>query len=260
MTGGREGNDDTAVEGVAAAAEGRRPVQLETRFERFPAAIRGAFVLRGGDGNPHSLRFASATVDRVPAGPRKPFPTENRWFDVAPTRDLFVPFEFGVTDFDPGWYRIRCAIEVDGSRRWEYEGRAFVMAWPRMDVRRGSVRLGITTAVGGHQVLVERVEMGPDSSFVFWRAAGGRAEGHGLARTDPAEAPDPLGRASGVIVADGVALEVLPDDAAPRRPGLALPGERWTMFYPVPSRTVSAAVAVRLDSGEQSEPISVSLP
>jgi hypothetical protein len=257
MSGRHERDGEEGVEGPAVVAEGRRPVELGIRFERFPAAIRGAFVMRGGDGNPHSLRFASAGVERVPSGPKKPFPTEQRWFDVAPTRDLFVPFEFGVTDFDPGWYRIRCAIEVDGSRRWEYEGRAFVVAWPRTEVRRGSARVGIATVVGDIPVVVERVEMGPDSSFVFWREAAGPAAHGGSASVG---APGPLGRATAVIVADGVDLETLPDDAAPRRPGLALPGERWTMSYPVPHRTASAAVEVRLDSGEQSEPVSVSLP
>src|SRR5206468_7130740 len=94
----------TAPGARGSEAPVRVPVQVVTRFERFPASIKGAFVLRGGDGNPHSVRFQWAAVARVPKGPTRSIPLEDRLIDVAPGRDLFVPFEAPATDLDPGWY------------------------------------------------------------------------------------------------------------------------------------------------------------
>src|SRR6266508_2322300 len=50
------------------------PVDLRTRFDQFPATIKGAFVLRGADGNPHAVDLIASTVDRIPSGPTRPVP------------------------------------------------------------------------------------------------------------------------------------------------------------------------------------------
>ena len=47
------------------------PIALRTRFERFPASIKGAFVLQGADGNPHTVRLESARIARIPGGTSK---------------------------------------------------------------------------------------------------------------------------------------------------------------------------------------------
>src|SRR5438034_10410724 len=91
---------------IRSASSSVEPIRVQTRFERFPASIKGAFVMAGADGNPHAVKIERAEVVRVPDGPSKPVPVEERAMDVAPARDLFVPFEVGVTDLEPGWHRV----------------------------------------------------------------------------------------------------------------------------------------------------------
>src|SRR5207247_10733978 len=88
---------------IRSASSSVEPIRVQTRFERFPASIKGAFVMAGADGNPHAVKIERAEVVRVPDGPSKPVPVEERARDVAPARGLFVRFQGGVPGFEPAW-------------------------------------------------------------------------------------------------------------------------------------------------------------
>src|SRR6266545_2771892 len=54
----------TPMRGASSSAE---PIRVQTRFERYPASIKGAFVMAGADGNPHGVKIERAEVVRVDA-------------------------------------------------------------------------------------------------------------------------------------------------------------------------------------------------
>jgi len=218
-------------------------LDLTVRFERFPATIKGAFVVQGADGNPHSVEFSGAGLARIPTGPVRLVPLEVDMVHAAPTRNLFVPFEVPVSDLLPGWYTIVVRVRIDSGRPVEYRSRLFSMAWPRSDVRRGTVGLAREVIVGGRTFRVERVEMASDHAVVAWRVAGSE---------EGSERPAVLLRA------DGETVEPLPSDAVTiRERGESREGRALT--YPVPRQTGSLSVALRLASGEESEPVPVPL-
>lgn len=221
------------------------PIDVRTRFERFPVSIKGAFVLRGADGNPHGVRVVSARVSRLPAGPEKPIEVEDWLVDVAPARDLFLPFEVSVGDLEPAWYGIRSSIEVDGGRPRDFFSRAFCVPWPRGDVRRGSVHVGRSVSSGARTFEIERVDLGPDCATVLWR---------------PGE--ESVGSGEAVLVVDGLLLEVLPEDrlAWTGRETRLGPRERRTTSYPVMRSARSAGVQVRVSARERSELVEIRLP
>src|SRR5581483_5249258 len=78
-------------------------VSVRARFERFPATVKGAFILRGEDPDPHQVVFREARVVGVGGGRGRPVPIASATLDVAPRQDVFVPFELPVSDLDPGW-------------------------------------------------------------------------------------------------------------------------------------------------------------
>jgi hypothetical protein len=223
--------------------EGPSPVIVRTRFERFPLLIKGAFIVRGADGNPHAIQIEGATVSRIPGGPSRSIPTEGRPLDVAPNRDLFVPFDAALTELEPGWYEVRSAIRVDGGKPLAFSSLPFVMPWARTDVRRGTVPIGRTLQAGGKSFEVVRLEMQADAAVVAWRR-------HGAGEASPA------GEAQ--LLADGQALEPLPEDAVPT-PRSADATELRTAFYPMPRSARSAAIAIRLSSDQRTEPVEVPL-
>jgi hypothetical protein len=230
------------------------PVEVRTRFDRFPATIKGAWVMRGADGNPHAVDLHEATVDRIPSGPSKPVPVGEVRVDVAPSRDLFVPFEVPITDLDPGWYIIRAVIRVDAGRTWSYASRAFTMPWSRGEIRRGSLRVDQTVRAGEHDFVIEAVELGSQSATVVWRASSAGAKGGEEAAQSPRAK-----RAEALLMADGVPLEVLPPEAASRHP-FSHPGpEERTTSYPLPRAATSLAVVVKV-AGDRSDPVDVPLP
>jgi hypothetical protein len=214
------------------------PAAVQVRFERTPIAVRGAFVMRGADGDPHSVLVEWARVERVPRGPTKAITMEDRLIDLTPTRDLFVPFEVPVMELPPSWYRIACALKVDGARTWEFPGRPFVVPWPRAEVWKGTATVGRSVHLGRRTAQVDRVEATWEASVVVWRG------------------PDDGGEA--VLVADDVELEVLPPDAAKRLAEPAEPTERRTLSYPIPKGVGSLSVVVRRGS-ERSSPIPLSV-
>ena len=152
-----------------------RPVELRTRFDQFPATIKGAFVLQGADGNPHAVDIQRCEVARIPTGPTRPLPVEAR-VDVAPGRDLFVPFETAIGDLEPGWYALHSTIRVDAGGTWSFSSRGFVVPWPRDQVRRGTVKVGAAVGAGPEGLVIEAVEMRGDCTIVSWHPAGSGGE------------------------------------------------------------------------------------
>src|SRR5262249_18664200 len=140
------------------------PLQVKTRFERFPASIKGAFVMQGADGNPHGVRIASAWIARLPAGPRLPVPVEDQMVDVAPARDLFVPLEAASSDLGPPWYAIESTMRVAGGRSYEFSSGPFVVPWPKGEGRRGPTRLDRRVRLADRSFVLDRLELGPDSA------------------------------------------------------------------------------------------------
>jgi hypothetical protein len=238
--------------GKEAGGQGDLPVQVQTRFERFPASIKGAFVLKGADGNPHAVRFNSAHVARVPAGPTSPIAIEDRMLDIAPNRDLFVPFEIAVSEMDPSWYVVEASLRVDGGRSYAYSGRPFTIPWPRSDIRRGTIMVSKAVRAGDLSVHVERVELGWDSAAVLWQTPQGAEERVGKSP------PGPGPRA--VLMGDGVELEPLPDQAGSRLSEPRSAGERRSLTYPVMRSIHSLQVLMQLPSGKASGPLSLKLP
>jgi hypothetical protein len=116
-------------------------VAFRAVFERFPAGIKGAFVLRGADGMPHQVRIDGVTLAECGGRSVQPVPISAAVIEVAPTLDTFVPFEVPTMDLGPGWYQLTCDVQIDGVPDVIRPGSRFVMAWPRSTVRRGSVQL-----------------------------------------------------------------------------------------------------------------------
>ena len=126
-------------------------VSVESRFERFPATIKGAFVVHGEDGNPHQVALSQARVVSLGASAGAILPMPPAVVDVPPRQDMFVPFEFSLTELEPGWYELECDITVDGTPRTTTGGRRFLINWPRSTTRRGplDVRGQLSSGEGG---------------------------------------------------------------------------------------------------------------
>jgi hypothetical protein len=168
-------------------------VSVRARFERFPATVKGAFILRGEDADPHQVEFRHADVVGIGLATSHPMPMPAVSLDVVPHRDVFVPFEMAIGELEPGWYTMTCELDVDGTTAVLDGGRRFSVPWPRASVRRGQVKVNRRIAVGDQKVLVEQLDCGGDSIKVHLRV-------------------DPPGPVTARISADGDRLEVLETD------------------------------------------------
>ena len=172
----------------------RPAISVRARFERFPATVKGAFILRGEDANPHQVAFRSARIVTIGGHEERPFVMPGNILDVAPRQDVFVPFELGVSELEPGWYGLECELEVDGSPGSFDGGRRFAVPWPRATVRRGQVKVDKKVKLGhGSVLVVDQVECGGDSIKVLF-------------------AVQPPGPVTAQLSADGARLEVLEID------------------------------------------------
>ncbi|HWC32722.1 MAG TPA: hypothetical protein VG709_06295 [Actinomycetota bacterium] len=148
------------------------PAALDVVFERFPASVRGAVIVRGLDADPHQVAISEiAAVEAAdPSRLRTALDLEPVSVDVIPRGEVVVPFDVPFASLEPGWYRIEVEGLVDG--QWRVRGpvdhKTFVVPWPAEDVRRGHVTVG--RSVGGAEI--ERVESRSDRSIVRWRAEG----------------------------------------------------------------------------------------
>jgi hypothetical protein len=144
-------------------------LSVRARFEQFPATLKGAFILRGEDPNPHQVVLGPARIVPVTGGEGRPIAIAESTLDIAPKQDVFVPFETGVAELDPGWYELECEIEVDGRRRTYPGGRRFSVAWPRASTRRGSVRVGRELKLDGVRVALQQLDCAADHVTVQLR-------------------------------------------------------------------------------------------
>ena len=117
-------------------------VSVRAAYERFPVSVKGAFLLRGADGLPHQVRIESARAAECAGRGGRAIGLEAMVLEVAPTLDTFVPFEVSTMDLAAGWYRLECAVLVDGIPSVLHPGRPFAIPWPRSAVRRGSATIG----------------------------------------------------------------------------------------------------------------------
>jgi hypothetical protein len=205
------------------------PVEVRTRFERFPATIKGAFVLTSADRDPHAARLVRAEIARTPDGEARPMPFPDAQVNVAPRRDLFLPFEATIADLPPSWYVVRCEVQVDGGQRWTHASRPFSMTWPRSAVRTGTISSRHELAAGGRRVVIERVELRLDRAEILWTP--------GIDDESDVEDDAPF-----ALVADDTPVEVLPPGAA----GSDVVGaRRRAVFYPVPRSTTALTASLR---------------
>lgn len=141
-----------------------QPVSVRVHFDRFPATVKGAFVVRGEDPDPHQVIFKEARVVALGGGEGVQLAMARATLDVAPRRDVFIPFELSVAELEPGWYGLDCELDVDGIPVSFPGGRRFAVAWPRATVRRGSVRVDRDVRLGDRaRARVEQIECAADS-------------------------------------------------------------------------------------------------
>lgn len=166
------------------------PISVRARFERFPATVKGAFIFRGEDADPHQVVVQGARVAGVGTGGSGPVPLAPVTLNVVPHRDVFVPFELSLSDLEPGWYTLVCDVQVDGSPSTYDGGRRFSVPWPRGTVRRGQVKVGRRVRVGDANVDIEQLDCTGDSIKVHLRI-------------------DPAGPVAVKLLADGRRLDVV---------------------------------------------------
>ncbi len=143
------------------------PVSFRAAYERFPASVKGAFVLRGADGLPHQVRIERAEAAECSGRDRHEIGVEPSVLEVAPTLDLFVPFELPTVDLGAGWYQLECGVVIDGSPAVVRPGDRFAIPWSRSAVRRGTVEIGRRAG----DVTLEQLECAGDSIRLTYRAA-----------------------------------------------------------------------------------------
>jgi hypothetical protein len=141
-------------------------VSIRARYERFPAAVKGAFLLKGADGLPHQVRLEVARAAELAGGQAQPVGVETAVLEVSPTQETFVPFEVPTMEMPAGWYQLECDVIVDGDPVRVRPGDRFVMPWPRAAVRRGTVTIGQKVSA----VALETVECLGDTTRVSFAA------------------------------------------------------------------------------------------
>jgi hypothetical protein len=145
-------------------------ISIRAHYERFPATIKGAFVLRGEGRDPRQVRIEDARVIEVSGGGSQSLALETVTLEVAPHLDLFVPFEVPLTDLGAGWYALECDVLIDGVPDVVHPGDRFPVAWPRATVRRGPVPVGKNLDAGGTKVAFEQIDCGGDSIKIGFTA------------------------------------------------------------------------------------------
>jgi hypothetical protein len=146
-------------------------VSIRAHYERFPATVKGAFVLRGSDRDPHLVAIREARLVEASGGGAQPIGLASAVIDVAPHRDFFVPFEFAIAELEAGWYRLECEVDIDGSPAVMHPGKAFSVSWPRGTTRRGTLSIDRAVAADrGPKVQLEQVELTADAMRLQYAA------------------------------------------------------------------------------------------
>jgi hypothetical protein len=139
-------------------------------FERFPASVRGAVVVRALDREPHQIRLLAVRVVQVHDVSKDVHraPIEQTTIDVAPHKEVLLPFDVPFTELGPGWFCVLADVEVDGGRELtgpEGGGKRFAVPWPAEEVRR--VDLKPNLKVG--DAVIERIQSKADRTEIRWR-------------------------------------------------------------------------------------------
>ena len=145
-------------------------VSIRAHYERFPATLKGAFVLRGADADPHQVRIEAARIAALSGRGGEPMSVEPVTLDVAPHLDLFVPFEVPLLDLEPGWFHLELDVTIDADAGVVHPGERFVMPWPRGSMRRGSATVRRAITGGATDITIEQVECAPDAVRVTYAA------------------------------------------------------------------------------------------
>src|SRR3954469_4566244 len=102
-------------------------VAIRAKFERFPAAVKGALLVRGADGMPHQVRIQAAHAAELSGATPQPVGVESVVLGVSPRQETCVPFERSTIDRAAGWYRQDCDVIVDGDAELIRPGHRFVI-------------------------------------------------------------------------------------------------------------------------------------
>jgi hypothetical protein len=149
-----------------SAPRPRDRVSIRSHFERFPATVKGAFVVRGEDPDPHQVAIRAARAVAADGSSRRSLDLAPVVLDAPPHMDVFVPFELSVSELEPGWYGLECDADVDGVPEAFPPTRHFVVPWPRGTVRRGAVPIRGTLESPGRTVEIQSVDCTGDSIVV----------------------------------------------------------------------------------------------
>ena len=105
--------------GAGDLTDDERPVRVDVVFDRFPASVRGAIVVRALDREPHQIKLVGADVVEAepPSRPVRSVAVDEAVVDVAPHGEVLIPFDIPFADLDRGSYRVRAEVLVDGATR-----------------------------------------------------------------------------------------------------------------------------------------------
>ena len=97
----------------------QQPISVDVVFERFPASVRGAVVVRALDTQPHQIYLEGAEVVEADSLGRtvSPVSAERATIDVAPHGEVLIPFDIPFNSLPPGAYCVMAEVLVDGSAR-----------------------------------------------------------------------------------------------------------------------------------------------
>ncbi|MEX0832697.1 MAG: hypothetical protein WD276_02300 [Actinomycetota bacterium] len=141
---------------------GEDAVSIRARFERFPATVKGAFVVRGEDADPHQVGFKVGRIVRMAGKESREIAIREEVLELPPHQDVFLPFEFSIAELEPGWYDLECDVVIDGSPGTRSGGRSFSVSWPRGSVRRGTISVPSQIGIDGTSVSFEPLECSGD--------------------------------------------------------------------------------------------------
>ena len=105
--------------GAGHLTQEARPVSVDVVFDRFPASVRGAVVVRGVDRDPHQVRLVSVDVvdHGDPARQVQSVPVGETDVDIPPHGEVVIPFDIPFSSLEPGAYSVAAEILVDGAVR-----------------------------------------------------------------------------------------------------------------------------------------------
>jgi hypothetical protein len=127
------------------------------------------------------VSFREARVVRIGGGPGQPIAMKEAIVHAPPHQDVFLPFEFSITDLGPGWYGLEADMDIDGGPRTFPGGRTFAVAWPRASSRRGTVTIDqkVETTAGG-SVHLAGLECAGDHTWIRYETDTGEPVAIGL--------------------------------------------------------------------------------